>query len=112
LKSYTFTYWFAYPAVSSIQITLQETAQIPEGLTAVLEASKEAWKSGFFMADVENYKLMALKEDSGTEVFGYLEPGGISGVPGWVIRNYLAHIIKKRFVTNANEGINSTNSRH
>lgn len=104
MKGYRFTYWFAFPAISSIQISLESTSEVPQALlsTLSLEDSKAVWVSGFFLADLENSSLKSLKEDSGREIFGYIEPSGVPGIPGWTIRNYLAYIIRTRYSKNMN----------
>ena len=93
LKAYVFTYWFGFPAVSSIKISYSTPGKVTKDVCSLLEKSKEVWKSGFFILDKEEVK--SLKE-GGTGMFGYLDPSTIVDTPGWVLRNYVAYIVKKK----------------
>jgi len=68
---------------------------VTQEVCSVLESSKLLWDSGFFKLN-EN-ELQELGEDDGSEgVYGYLDPSGVPETPGWVVRNYLAYIVKKK----------------
>ena len=99
MKNYTYYYWFAFPAISSIKSFLRNNEEFcSENLTAAIKQNEEVVTSGFFLlnhteADVEVRPLTSEKRRD--DIYGFLDTSSVETYPSWVIRNYIAYIIRR-----------------
>ncbi|KAK2624944.1 hypothetical protein QTJ16_005313 [Diplocarpon rosae] len=125
LKKYTFTYWFAFPALHSEPVWKQIEAQVPSQLTGkdttALADEIGTWRyatdkreHGFFLAkricDELGYRWAVgslRKFESGffdgvpkeDQFVAFVDPSTYPENPGWMLRNLLV-LIKRRFKLN------------
>ncbi|CAF0732532.1 unnamed protein product [Brachionus calyciflorus] len=113
LKSYTFHYWFAFPAItfplkSYYQLktnkfteifTSEQSNKIIENMTNF--QLKNEHHQSFFAIEFETLNVLTVKEaidrhNLGKRIlFGFYDPNSQSNHPGWPLRNYLALLALK-----------------
>uniref|UniRef100_A0A060T8J7 Ubiquitin-like modifier-activating enzyme ATG7 n=1 Tax=Blastobotrys adeninivorans TaxID=409370 RepID=A0A060T8J7_BLAAD len=103
LKKYKFYYWFAFPAIQGVSLSVNEVSAVPKAEAKELSLAVDSWRQGasanqwgFFLlrkVNDEDWQAASLSECAdwkGEVIVGFSDPSTISGVPGWPLRNFIA----------------------